>query len=144
METKHIMVAIGTFILGGVLGFLINGQICLREMQHEAIYQRPPHCFQDCKYADKGEMGMNSAHCKKQRGMKFIEKISEELKLNDTQKTQLDSIFAKHIEEVGMERGNPENREKLLNSVRTILDENQKKELDKIIKEKAHGFFKSE
>ena len=148
MQTKQILIVIAAFFLGGILGFLVNGQICAQQMHRDFVH---------CKMMERGNCRYNGPadrECFRERGNErgfrgrgalMIEEISEQLNLSDTQNTAISALIKEHREKNREEKGNSKERREriktLVENVKKQLTTEQQTKFDELLDQYAPPFM---
>jgi polyhydroxyalkanoate synthesis regulator phasin len=139
---KQILIIILFFILGGVIGFLINGQIHAskyREMLLNADYPTKSNGnIFDFDESRRGNRLSNSGYRRQQNLPPVINEMVQDLELSDTQKSEIEQIIRQSkvsrqdIESFRIDKITP-----VISDIRKTLNDEQKTKFDQLIKEHA-------
>ncbi|MBK8805222.1 MAG: hypothetical protein IPO21_00675 [Bacteroidales bacterium] len=127
METKHVIIVIFAFFVGGVLGFVLNGQINSCRMQRVGIHNSDFGPGRPCCKND------DFRNHKKQHGAKVLQRATAELQLDESQQAKIKTIIDAHLEKVDLSRPNPANFIAVIDEVKAELSDSQKVKLDSLL-----------
>jgi len=151
MNTKQIISVIAAFIIGGFIGFFINGQICHKhpsEPKQHCEHNRPDYHQHD----KNGDPRRHGCHRQPHQVPPFVFNILDSLNLSDEQKTQIEKIvrenkpqackdscgheqFAKDSTRQNCRQEAREIRRQKIAQIKAVLTEDQQKVFDEKMKE---------
>lgn len=139
MNTKQILIVISAFLLGGILGFIINGQIHTARMQElmMSASERPfmPH----------GSGGNMRPHDGSGRGAfgkynlpPFVQGVINDLELSPEQQNQIEGIVRKNrISRQDVQSMRIDKLQPVISEIKSVLSEEQKDKFDEVLRQHA-------
>lgn len=142
MSTKQILIVIAAFFVGGVLGFIINGQLCSYRLQELAMFQMMDNNEYQDQNNDNTKSIYRSSGAMQRQGEKMMSELVSELDLTKEQQVSIETLVRKNIENKGFSAMKSNNVNELLNQIKGELTDEQKKEFDGFVAERMPPHLK--